>query len=393
MKILIANAGSTSFKYKLYDNATVIAQGRLERIGDATSPQRYTEGQSVYETETGLPDYTAAVKAVIHHLSKTVIDSIDDLNAVGFKTVHIRGEAGTLELTEEVLQRMTDYNDLAPAHNPPYIEAIRIFRNLEPNLKLIGLFEAAFHTTIPDYAYIYGLPYHWYETYGVRKYGFHGASHRYVSERIPSLTTRPSGGLRIVSCHLGGSSSLCAIKDGRSLDTTMGFSPQDGVINATRNGSIDPFIIPHVMDKEGLSTNEVRKVLNSESGLLGLSGISGDMRDLREAAASGNDRARLAIDAYCYSVTREIGAMATAIGGIDVIAFAGGIGERSVAVRSQICKSLTHLGIVLDEQRNKAGLAERLISAEGSPAEAYIVMTDEEAIVARAVTEYLETEG
>jgi acetate kinase len=391
VRILIANVGSTSFKYKLYVDRVAVAHGRLERIGDKVSPQVYCVGDETEERSVSLPDYATAVRSALDSLTKTVLGSIDELDAVGFKTVHLRGEAGTLELTADVLERMADYNDLAPAHNPPYIEAIRIFREIEPALKLIGLFESAYHTTIPDYAYMYGVPYSWYEKYGVRKYGFHGASHRYVSERIPELIGRASAGLRIVSCHLGGSSSLCAIKDGKSRDTTMGFSPQDGVINATRNGSIDPFIIPHVMDREGLSTDQIRKILNSQSGLLGLSGVSGDMRDLQEAAENGNDRARLAIEAYGYSVRREIGAMATAIGGMDVLAFAGGIGERSPAVRSLICGELEHLGVFLDENRNAGGHLEREISSDESTTRAYIVATDEEAIVERAVAEYLET--
>lgn len=390
MRILVANVGSTSFKYKLYDHGRVTAHGRLERIGDAVSPQAYVAGDAIEETDTALPDYPAAIRAVLDRLTSGPLASIDELDAVGFKTVHIRGEAGTLELTEDVLGRMADVNDLAPAHNPPYIEAVRIFRDLEPSLRLIGLFEAAFHATIPDYAWIYGVPYDWYERHGVRKYGFHGASHRYVSERIPHLLDRSPKGLRIVSCHLGGSSSLCAIRDGKSFDTTMGFSPQDGVINATRNGSIDPFIIPWVMDRDGLTTAEIRDILHNRSGLLGISGISGDMRDLQESAAGGNDRARLAVDAYCYSVRREIGAMATAIGGIDVLAFTGGTGERSAVVRERVCEGLAHLGVRLDADRNAEGPDERPISVDDSPASVWIVLTDEESIVARAVTEYLE---
>ena len=391
MQILIANVGSTSFKYKLYVNGEVRAYGRLERIGDVESPQQHVIAGQTEEANTPLPDYAAAVRSVLDRLTSTVLDSIDALDAVGFKTVHIKGEAGTLELTEDVLARMAEYNDLAPAHNPPYIEAIRIFREVEPSLRLVGLFEPAFHTTIPDYAYIYGVPFEWYEKHGVRKYGFHGASHRYVSERIAQLVDTPLAELRIVSCHLGGSSSLCAVKGGKSLDTTMGFSPQDGVINATRTGSMDPFIVPHVMDNEGLSTDQIRTILNSQSGLLGISGVSGDMRDLLEAADGGNDRARLAIEAYCYSVRREIGAMATAIDGIDVLAFTGGIGERSFRVRALVCEGLGHLGVSLDGDLNADGPQEREITSPGATTRSFIVMTDEEAIVARAVTEFLET--
>ena len=282
---------------------------------------------------------------------------------------------------------------LAPALYPPYIEAIRIFRDLEPDLKLIGLFEPAFHTTIPDYAYIYGVPYAWYEQHGIRKYGFHGASHRYISERVPELTGKSPDGLKLVSCHLGGCSSRCAIRDGQSLDTTMGFSPQDGVINATRNGSIDPFIIPHVMDAEGLSTDEIREVLHNESGLLGISGISGDLRDLQSAEEEGNDRARLAIEAYCYSIRREIGAMVTAIDGLDVLAFTGGIGERSARVRSEVCGGLSHLGVEIAPDLNESGEDEREISGPNASVRTFTIPADEEKIVARAVAEHLGSES
>ncbi|MCP5116286.1 MAG: hypothetical protein GY953_36115, partial [bacterium] len=267
------------------------AEGRIERIGDAESPVEHRIGATEVRTVQAVSDYPAAVRDVMARLTDSdsgVLGSLSELDAVGFKTVHLRGEPGTHPLTEEILQRMADYNDLAPAHNPPYIQAIRIFRDLYPDLPLIGLFEPAFHTTLPDYAYIYSVPYAWYEKYGVRKYGFHGASHRYVSERVPQLLGRSAEGLRIVSCHLGGSSSLCAIRDGRSIDTTMGFSAQEGIINSTRNGSIDPFILPFIMDREHLSTGDIRRILSGESGLLGISGLSGDMRDLEAAAEAGH---------------------------------------------------------------------------------------------------------
>ncbi len=395
MKILVANVGSTSFKYKLYDTTdeTVLAQGRIERIGEDASPIEHRGGTAETSTTQSVPDYPAAVRNVVDYLTDRdggVLRDLADLDAVGFKTVHLRGEPGTYLLTEDVLQRMADYNDLAPAHNPPYIQAIRIFRDLYPDLPLVGLFEPAFHTTIPDYAYIYSVPYAWYENHGVRKYGFHGASHRYISERVPQLLKRPPRGLRIISCHLGGSSSLCAIRNGESADTTMGFSAQDGVINSTRNGSIDPFIIPFIMDREGLSTDDIRRILIRESGLLGISGISGDMRDLEEAAAGGNERARLAIDAFCYGVKKEIGAMAAALEGLDALAFAGGIGERGAQVRRRICAGLEFLGIRLDPRKNGSGPPERPLSADDSRVQVLVVPTDEERIVARATADLLE---
>lgn len=394
MKILVANVGSTSFKYRLFDMNTqsVLAEGRLERIGDAQSPVAHQIGDYKIETEQVLPDYPSAIRDVIARLTDAqtgVLKDLSQLSAVGFKTVHMRGEPGTYELTEDILQRMADYNDLAPAHNPPYIQAIRIFANLYPTLPLIGLFEPAFHHTIPDYAYIYGVPYKWYEKYGVRKYGFHGASHRYVAQRAPQLINRASTDLRIISCHLGGSASMCAIQNGQSIDTTMGFSPQDGLLNSTRNGTLDPFIIPFMMDHENLSTQDIRNILSNNGGLLGISGISGDVRDLEAASQSGNDRARLALDAFCYGVKKEIGAFTAAMGGLDAIAFAGGIGERGAHVRKRVCDGLEFLGVHLDTSLNENAPEEGIISTPNSAVKICIVKTDEESIVAQATAEYL----
>ncbi|MDE2997562.1 MAG: acetate/propionate family kinase [Gemmatimonadota bacterium] len=386
MKILVANVGSTSFKYKLFDmtDETVLAEGRLERIGGARCPVHHRIGTSETRSTCALPDYPSAIRNVMEALGSAVGGGESaDLDAVGFKTVHLRGEPGTYVLDDGILERMADYNDLAPAHNPPYIQAVRIFRALYPDLPLIGLFEPAFHATIPDYAYTYSVPFVWYETYGVRKYGFHGASHRYVSESVPRLLDRPADGLKLISCHLGGSASLCAIKDGRSIDTTMGFSAQDGIIHGNRNGAIDPFIIPFIMDRENLSTDDVRRILTMESGLAGISGLSGDVRDLETAADAGNRRARLAIETFCYGVKTAIGAMAAALGGVDALAFAGGIGERGVRVRRRICRGLEFLGIELDPGKNRDGVPERLISASESAVKIAIVTTNEEIIVAR----------
>jgi acetate kinase len=395
MKILVANVGSTSFKYRLFDMAdeSVLAEGRLERIGSPLSPIAHHIGSHKVVTKQTLPNYPSAIRDVITRLTDPntgVLTDLSELSAVGFKTVHMRGESGTYRLTEDILQRMADYNDLAPAHNPPYIQAIRIFAELYPNLPLVGLFEPAFHTTLPDYAYIYGVPYEWYEKYGVRKYGFHGASHRYVAQQVPQLLNRDPNNLRIISCHLGGSASMCAIKNGQSIDTTMGFSPQDGLLNSTRNGSLDPFIIPFMMDRENLSTQNIRDILSNESGLLGISGVSGDVRDLEAAIQKGNDRARLALDAFCYGAKKEIGAFTAAMGGLDAIAFAGGIGERGAGVRKRICEGLEFMGIHLDMSLNENAPDEGIISTPNSTVKILIVKTDEERIVAQATVEYLK---
>lgn len=386
MKILVANVGSTSFKYKLFDmtDETVLAEGRLERIGDARCPVQHRIGPSETRYTCALPDYPSAIRNVMEALGSAAGSrGALNLDAVGFKTVHLRGKPGTYVLDDAILERMADYNDLAPAHNPPYIQAVRIFHTLYPDLPLVGLFEPAFHATIPDYAYTYSVPFAWHETYGVRKYGFHGASHRYVSERVPRLLNRPAEGLNLISCHLGGSASLCAVKDGRSIDTTMGFSAQDGIIHGNRNGAIDPFIIPFIMDRENLSTDDVRRILTTESGLAGISGLSGDVRDLETAADAGNRRARLAIETFCYGVKTAIGAMAAALGGVHALAFAGGIGERGVRVRRRVCSGLEFLGIELDPEKNRSGPPERLISASDGAVNVVVVTTNEEVIVAR----------
>lgn len=393
MKILVANAGSTSFKYRLFDMAdeSVLAEGRLERIGDPSSPVAHRMGDYAVATERHLPDYASAVREVIARLTDArtgVLSDLSDLHAVGFKTVHLRGKAGAYLLTEDILQRMADYNALAPAHNPPYIQAIRIFAQRYPDLPLIGLFESAFHETIPDYAYIYGVPYAWYEKYGVRKYGFHGASHRYVAQRAARLLGRED--LRLVSCHLGGSSSLCAVRNGQSIDTSMGFSPQHGIVNSTRIGTIDAFILPYIMARENLSIREMARILAEESGLLGISGISGDVRDLEAAARKGHDRARLALEAFCYGVKKEIGACAAALGGLDAIAFAGGIGERGASARHRVCTGLEYMGVRLDPSANADPPAEGAISTPDSAVAILIIQTDEERVVARAAVEYLQ---
>ena len=393
MKILVANAGSTSFKYRLFDMAdeSVLAEGRLERIGDPSSPVAHRMGDYAVATERHLPDYASAVREVIARLTDArtgVLSDLSDLHAVGFKTVHLRGKAGAYLLTEDILQRMADYNALAPAHNPPYIQAIRIFAQRYPDLPLIGLFESAFHETIPDYAYIYGVPYAWYEKYGVRKYGFHGASHRYVAQRAARLLNRED--LRLVSCHLGGSSSLCAVRNGQSIDTSMGFSPQHGIVNSTRIGTIDAFILPYIMARENLSIREMARILAEESGLLGISGISGDVRDLEAAARKGHDRARLALEAFCYGVKKEIGACAAALGGLDAIAFAGGIGERGASARHRVCTGLEYMGVRLDPSANADPPAEGAISTPDSAVAILIIQTDEERVVARAAVEYLQ---
>ena len=303
---------------------------------------------------------------------------------IGFKTILARGIWRSALITDEVINALEADIPFAPTHNPAYIASIRAFRERLPNTPLVAVFETWFHQTMPDYASEFGVPREWVERHQIRRYGFHGASHRYISERVPQLLDDPPpANLRIISCHLGGSSSLCAIRDGRSIDTTMGVSPQYGPIQSSRSGDLDPFAVLYLMDAEGWDTDEVRRQLIEESGLRGISGVSGDLRDVEAAATEGNDDARLAMDTFFYQVKKHIGAYIAALGGVDVIAFTGGIGEKSTTARAAICDGLEWQGILLDPQRNESHTGEGEISAADSRAKILVVPADEEIIVAR----------
>ena len=331
-KVLVVNIGSTSLKYRLFDMdiEVTLTRGKIEKIGNYYSPFSYSlaEEDSITTSIDTTSGYPNAIKAMLDMLlkqeGKGIIDDISEIKAIGFKTVH----AGLIKepslLTEEVIKMMEQYSSVMPAHNPPYINAIRGFQELLPLTPLVGVFETYFHADIPDYAYIYPIPYEWYEKYDIRRYGFHGASHRYISERTSSLLGKSLGDLKVISCHLGGSSSLAAINYGRCIDTSMGFTTQAGVPMAKRIGDIDPFIISYIMEKEKLSYKEVIDILVTKSGLLGISGISGDMRDLEESYEQ-NPKAKLAVEAFVYQVIKYIGSYAVVMNGVDAIAFAGGM--------------------------------------------------------------------
>ncbi len=312
-----------------------------------------------------------------------VLSNLEELDAVGFKPVHAKNIADSVFITEPIIQAMEEYTPLAPAHNPPYIEAFRIFQDVLPGKPLVGVFEPAFHKTLPDYARTYAIPYEWSEKHAIRRYGFHGASHRYISHRAPELVGRSRDDLRIISCHLGGSSSICAIKHGISIDTSMGFSPQSGLPNATRNGDLDPFILLYLMEKEKLSTEDIRRVLVQNGGLKGISGLSGDVRDLEQAAVEGNVRAALALNVLVYETKKYIGAYSAALEGLDVLAFTGGIGENGINVRQSICQGLEFLGVQLDPRRNQIRGKDAVISQEDSPVKVLVILANEELVIAR----------
>jgi len=396
MKILVVNVGSTSLKFRLFDmkDESVVAVGKVERVGSAKSPMSYQLGSRPRrEEEIECPNQRVAIQHVLKiltHPSEGVLSALDQLDAVGFKPVHAKNIAESVVVTHEVIRAMEEYIPVAPAHNPPYIEAFRIFQELLPNKILVGVFEPAFHRTIPDYARTYGIPYEWSEKHAIRRYGFHGASHRYISWRAPQLVGRPAEDLRIISCHLGGSSSICAIKGGISIDTSMGFSPQCGLPNTTRNGDLDPFILLYMMEKEGMTAEEIRTALSKNGGLKGISGLSGDVRDLEEAAAAGNARADLALKVLAYESKKYIGAYTAVLGGLDVLAFTGGIGENGCNVRAGICSGLECLGVRLDLSKNELRGQDGIISRDDSPVKVLTILANEELVIARETKRLLE---
>lgn len=391
MKILIANPGSTSYKCKLFEmsNMSVLFQAGVERIGDTMGIYSYQfPGKEKVIENLEFPDFTAAVNQTLDTLQ--AVFPINDVSAVGFKTVHAKGVTGCVHLADDVLSAMEDYLPLAPVHNLVYLTAISVFKNLLPKTPLVGLFETAFHSQIPPEAYLYGIPYEYYEKHGIRKYGFHGASHRYIGQRAKYLFFRNEKSCKVISCHLGGSSSVSAIKDGVSLDTSMGMSPQSGLLNATRTGDFDTFALLYLMEKENLSIEETRKMLISKGGVLGISGTSADFRDVEANMKKGNVRDELAFKTFAYYVKRYIGEYLAALNGADVIAFTGGAGQNSPALRKAILGDMENLGIILDEEKNLSNPKEGLISADTSNVKIAVIPTNEELIVAKEVEKLIQ---
>jgi len=393
MKILVANLGSTSFKYRLLDmdDESQIARGAIERIGSPESRSTAEIGQRRLEQVLAVPDHAAAVRQCLAQLTDPESGCLGDATevaAIGFKAVHGGAISGVQRVTGDVLAAMEKMSHVAPAHNPPYINAMRLLSEKFPEIPLVAAFETDFHRTIPDRNRVYGVPYQWAEKALIRRWGFHGASHRYIATRTAELLGRAD--LRIISCHLGGSSSLCAIRGGQSVATSMGMSAQTGLPHNNRAGDFDPFALPLVMEYTGKSLSEVLTMLASESGLLGLSGVSGDVRDLREAAQQGNARAQLALDMFASSVRHYLGAYLVELGGADVIVFTGGIGENRAGFRAEVLGNLEELGIVLDPAANDAVKGEGAIHADRSRTHVWVVPTNEELIVARQAKRLLE---
>lgn len=392
MKILVANLGSTSFKFRLFDmnTGTQIARGGIERIGDSSS-SGFVEFGDQQQFEIAVPDHAVAVEQCLKQLTEEnagCLKSIEEVAAIGFKAVHGGRAGGVVRVDASVLSAMEEMNQVAPAHNPPYIAAMRQIGEKLPQIPLIAAFETGFHLTNPARLKHYAVPYEWAEEYGIKRWGFHGASHRYVAQRTARLLGRSD--LRVISCHLGGSSSVCAIRNGESVATSMGMSPQSGLPQNNRVGDIDPYVLPVVMDRLGIDLDTALEILSSKSGLLGLSGISGDIRDIREAAHSGNERAQLALEVFVTSIRHYLGAYLVELGGVDVLAFAGGIGENGDDVRHAICADLEAFGIVLDEAANRGTREEAVIHSPASEVEIWIIPTNEELIVAEQTQQLLQ---
>ena len=392
MNVIVCNIGSTSFKFQLIDmnGERVLARCHVDRVGSDNARSVFFRGmdEKVAEVVAPVSGQREAVRRGLEFLEKEIVDDLSVVDAVGFKAVQAGEKSFTVLIDESVLAAMEEYNDLAPAHNPAYIEAMRMFGELMPGKALVGVFEPGFHVDKPDYAAVYGAPHEWYEKYGVRRYGYHGASLRYVTgETVRRIGLDPSSH-RIVACHLGGSSSVCAYRDGVSIDTSMGFTPQTGLIQSSRTGDIDAFVVPYIMRKTGMSMDDVFTELGSNGGLKGLSGVSGDMRDIIEAIGQGNDRARLARDKYIYDIKCYMGAYIVLMEGLDAVCFTGGTGQKDADLRRRVLSPLGFLGFKLDEAANEEH-RER-IDAEGSKIAALVLDTNEELIVARETVRIAE---
>jgi len=389
VKVLVINAGSSSVKYQLYQmpEADVLAKGIVERIGDEGSRLSQTAGEQTHNIEKPVADHEQAMDLILATLvdpEHGVLKDIAEIASVGHRVVHGGEEfSGSMLIDEHVVDSIERFADLAPLHNPPNLTGIRAAQHGLPNAKQVACFDTAFHSTIPEVAYMYALPYELYEKYRVRRYGFHGTSHRYVARRAAALMGKHKYDANVITCHLGNGCSITAVKNGKSVDTSMGLTPLEGVVMGTRSGDFDPAILFYLADK-GYSTQELNTLCNKKSGLLGLSGQSNDMRNLSELAAGGDKRAQLAIDVFAYRVKKYIGSYTAVLGTVDAVVFTGGIGENNVGVRAKICSDLPQIGIEIDADKNAATLRkEGDISTDSSRVKVFVIPTDEEAAIAK----------
>jgi acetate kinase len=388
-KIIAINAGSSSLKFQLFEmpNEDVITKGLIERIGMEDAVFNITVNGEKQSETTDIPNHDVAVKLLLSKLTDLgIIQSLDEIEGVGHRVVH-GGEAfaDSVLINEEVLNKIEELSELAPLHNPANITGIKAFKNVLPNVPAIAVFDTAFHQTMPKSSYVYSLPREYYEDFGIRKYGFHGTSHKYVSERAAEMLGRPLSSLRLISCHLGNGASITAIEGGKSIDTSMGFTPLAGLTMGTRSGDIDPALIPYIMEKTNQTAEEVLDVLNKKSGMLALSGFSSDLRDIEEQAAEGNERAELALTVFASHIHKFIGSYAARMYGVDAIIFTAGIGENSDTIRARVLNGLEFMGVYWDPSLNEVRGDERYISYPHSPVKVMVIPTDEEVMIARDV--------
>ena len=397
MKVLVLNCGSSSLKYQLIDMETegVLAKGLCERIGiEGSRLKHQPEGKDAVIFDDYQESHAVSVRMVLDALTNPeygVVKSMKEINAVGHRVVH-GGEyfAGSVIITDEVKEALEKCCDLAPLHNPANLIGIAACEEIMPGVPQVGVFDTAFHQTMPERAYLYALPYEYYEKYKVRRYGFHGTSHRFVSEEVCKMMDRPYDQTKVITCHLGNGGSVCAVRNGKSIDTTMGFTPLEGLVMGTRAGDVDVAAVTYLMKKEGLSAYEMDNILNKKSGVLGLSGVSSDFRDIEEAAEAGNDRAEVALDVFAYKVAKRIGAYAAAMNGVDAIVFTAGLGENSGATRRAICDYLGWMGVHIDSYNNSLRGKAIEISATDSRVRVYVIPTNEELVIARDTKELLD---
>lgn len=399
MNILVLNCGSSSIKYQLLNMAgepDVLAKGVLERVGLNNSElTHHPKGKEKVKLVQDVPDHAVGINLILNALMDKdhgVIRSKEEIFAIGHRVVH-GGEkfSGSVEITQEIIDKMEECTPLAPLHNPANLKGIYAMRSLMPEIRQCGVFDTAFHQTMPEHVYMYGLPYAMYEKHKIRRYGFHGTSHRFVSQKAADIAGKNLEDLKIITCHLGNGASIAAVKNGKSLDTTMGLTPVEGLMMGTRCGDLDLGAMLFMMEKEGLDLKGANSLINKTSGVIGISGISFDMRDVEKAADQGNARARLALDMYDYRVKKYIGAYAAAMGGVDIIAFTGGIGENACSTRAGVMRGLEFLGIDFDFDKNK-GLRgqDAILTREGSKVQVQVVTTNEELVIALDTIEILK---
>ena len=394
MNVLVINCGSSSLKYQLInaDNEEVLAKGLCERIGIDGGMHTYQGGGEKIKTEVDMPNHTKAVQLVLDALTDPkagVIGSLSEIDAVGHRIVH-GGErfSDSVLIDDEVISAIEESNDLAPLHNPANLIGVRSCRDLMPDVPMVAVFDTAFHQTMPPKAYLYGIPYEYYRKYKVRRYGFHGTSHEYVSARTAQFLGKDIKDMKIIVCHLGNGASISAVKYGKCVDTSMGMTPLEGLIMGTRSGDLDPAILEFISRKEDLTIAQMLGILNKKSGVLGLSdGVSSDFRDLAQAAQDGNAQASTALETYAYRVAKYIGAYVAAMDGVDAITFTAGVGENNISARAEICSYLTYLGTKIDDEKNNIRGEERVISSDGSKVTLLVIPTDEEMSIARQTVE------